>query len=126
MAFTSLPERAKWIEGLLDLHPDSETLPYLKETIILELNEIKRLTQGFGKLPRDEFSSFRYWFAVQKAQEMETLLEMDESKGRKEKGHGTAVDDHSVLNVEAAATKDQNVTVVYVNWSCEDNGKNGK
>jgi hypothetical protein len=70
MAFTSLPERAKWIEGLLDLYLDSETLQYLKETIILELKEIKRLTKGFGKLPRDEFSSFRYWFAVQKAQEM--------------------------------------------------------
>jgi hypothetical protein len=61
MAFTSLPERAKWIEGLIDLHPESETLQYLKETIVLELKEIRRLTEGFGKLTkRDEFTSFRY------------------------------------------------------------------
>jgi hypothetical protein len=57
---------------------------------------------------------------------MEMLLEMDESGDRKEKGHRAAADDQGVVNVEAAATKDQNVTVVYVNRSCEDNGKNGK
>jgi hypothetical protein len=45
---------------------------------------------------------------------------------RRQKGHRAAADDHSVVNVEAAATKDQNVAVVYVNWSCEDNGTNGK
>jgi hypothetical protein len=57
---------------------------------------------------------------------METLLEMDESKDGKEKGHRAAANNQGVVNVEAAATKDQNVTVVYVNCSCEDNGKNGK
>jgi hypothetical protein len=30
-----------------------------------------------------------------------------------------------VVNVEAAATKDQNVKSVYVKWTCKDNGKNG-
>jgi hypothetical protein len=64
MAITSLPERAKWIKSLIDLHPGSETLQCLEETIILVLKETKRLTEGFGKLPRDEFSRFRYWFAV--------------------------------------------------------------
>jgi hypothetical protein len=49
MAITSLPERAKWIKGLIILHPGSETLQCLEETIVLALKETGRLTEGFGK-----------------------------------------------------------------------------
>jgi hypothetical protein len=131
MAITSLPERAMWIKGLLDLHLDSEILQYLKETIILVLKETKRLTEGFGKLPRDEFSSFCYWFDVQKAQDMEALLEMDEDEDEdgKEKGNtAAATNDPDIIYVEAAATNNLDILVVYAkHWSCEDNnGKNGK
>jgi hypothetical protein len=131
MANTSLPERTKWIKGLLDLYPDSEALQYLKETIMLALKETKRLTEGFGNLPRNEFSRFCYWFAVQEAQDMEALLEMDEDKDEdgKEKGNtAAAADDPEVIYVEAAATNNPEISVVYAkHWSCKDNNdKNGK
>jgi hypothetical protein len=47
---------------------------------MLALRETGRLTEGFGKLPRDEFSSFRYWFVVQEVRDMEALLELDEDE----------------------------------------------
>jgi hypothetical protein len=133
MAITSLPGRAKWIKSLIDLHPASETLQCLEETIILALRETKRLTEGFGKLPRDEFSRFRYWFAVREVQDMEALLEMDEDEDEdeegKEKGNtAVAASDPDVIYVEAAATNDPEISVVYAkHWSSEDgNDKNGK
>jgi hypothetical protein len=107
MAITSLPERAKWIKSLIDLHTDSETLQCLEKTIILALRETERLTKGFGKLPRDEFCSFRYWFAVLEIRHIEALLEMDEDKDEegKEKGNtAAAASDPDVIYVEAAAT----------------------
>jgi hypothetical protein len=92
IAITSLPERTKWIKGLLVLHPGSEFLQCLEETIMLALRETGRLTEGIGKLPRDKFSSFRYWFAVQEVRDMEALLEMDEDEYEegKEKGSTAA------------------------------------
>jgi hypothetical protein len=131
MAITSLPEKAKGIKSLIVLHPGSETLQCLEETIILALRETRRLTKGFGKLPRDEFSSFRYWFAVREVRDMEALLEMDEDeyKEGKEKGStAAAASDPDVIYVEAAATNDPEILVVYTkHWSSEDHDdKNGK
>jgi hypothetical protein len=92
MAITSLPERAKWIKGLKVLHQGSETLQCIEETIELALRETGRLSEGFGKLTRDEFSSLRYWFAVREIRDMEALLEMeeDEYEEGKEKGNAAA------------------------------------
>jgi hypothetical protein len=102
-------------KGHLDLHPDSETLQYLKATIILALKETKRLIEGFGKLPRVELSCFRYWFAVQEAHDIEALLEVDEDEDEdgKEKGNTVAAaDDPDVVYVEAAATNHPDVVHV--------------
>jgi hypothetical protein len=62
---------------------------------------------------------------------MEALLEMDEDEyeERKEKGStAAAASDQDVIYVEAAATNDPEILVVYTkHWSSEDhNDKNGK
>jgi hypothetical protein len=139
MAITSLPERAEWIKGLIVLHPGSETLQCLEEMIVLALKETGRLTKGFGKLPRDEFSSFRYWFAVPEIRDMEALLEMDKDEqhnllsaeyeeGKEKWSTAAAASDPDVIYVEAAATNDPEILVFYAkHWSSEDHDdKNGK
>jgi hypothetical protein len=78
MAIASLPERAMWIKGHLDHHPESEALLHIKATIILMLKETKRLIKRFGELPSAEYSCFRYWNAVQEAHDVKALLEEDE------------------------------------------------